>query len=64
MTYTSLLRRRPDVHINPLVTSKPPAAKYEQSADHQDHEDYENCYDSRARCTATIVCHLFFLLID
>src|SRR6185295_5876444 len=55
-----LFRRRADVHVDPLVTSKPPPTKHEQSGYHKDHEDYENCNDSGARCTASIVCHLSF----
>src|SRR5690349_3752934 len=58
-----LLRWRSDVHIDTLVTGKPSSTKHKQRAHHKDHEDYENCYDSGARCTATIVCHLFFLLM-
>jgi hypothetical protein len=43
----------------PLVATKPSPTKHEQSGYHKDHEDYENCNDSGARRTASIVCHLF-----
>src|ERR1044072_602986 len=55
-----LFRRRSDVHVDLLIPAKPPASKHKQRAYHKDHEDHENCDDSGARCTAAIVCHVFF----
>jgi hypothetical protein len=55
-----LFRGRADVHIDPLVATKPPPTKHEQSGYHKDHEDYENCNDSGARRTASIVSHFSF----
>src|SRR6185369_2978127 len=58
-----LLRRRANVHVNLLITTKPASTKYKQRTYYKDYKDYENRHDSGACSAATIVCHSFILLI-